>query len=31
MTRPRRLPENMRLRNGIYYADFYVDGRRVRR
>jgi integrase len=32
LARPRKLPENMRVRGGVYYADFYdVNGRRVRK
>jgi integrase len=31
MARRRRLPEGIRERNGAYYADFYANGRRVRK
>jgi integrase len=31
MPRKRKLPEGIRTRNGGYYADFYANGRRVRK
>jgi integrase len=31
MARPRKLPDNMHLRGDTYYANFQVNGRRVRR
>ena len=31
MGRPRKLPEGIRLRNGMYCTDFYAGGRRVRK
>jgi integrase len=31
MTRKRKLPDGIRERNGAYYADFYANGRRVRK
>jgi integrase len=31
MGRKRRLPQGIRERNGVYYADIYANGRRVRK
>jgi integrase len=31
MGRPRKLPDGIRLRGGVYHADFTKDGRRIRK